>query len=70
MNSRINSFAYKNKIPVIYAGAFDKIIGGIMIRVNPLKKSICYDCIYSKNPDVEHTKVTDKVIFYELEIQK
>ena len=64
MNSRINSFAYKNKIPVIYAGAFDKIIGGIMIRVNPLKKSICYDCIYSKNPDVEHTKVTDKVIFY------
>ncbi|MFZ0224771.1 MAG: ThiF family adenylyltransferase, partial [Candidatus Nitrosopolaris sp.] len=64
MNSRINSFAYKNKIPVIYAGAFDKITGGIMIRVNPLKKSICYDCIYSKNPDVEHTKVTDKVIFY------
>jgi molybdopterin/thiamine biosynthesis adenylyltransferase len=64
MNSRINSFAYKNKIPVIYAGAFDRITGGIMIRVDPLKKSICYDCIYSKNPDVEHTEVTDKVIFY------
>jgi molybdopterin/thiamine biosynthesis adenylyltransferase len=64
MNSRINSFAYKNNIPVIYAGAFDKIIGGIMIRINPLKKSICYDCIYNKNPDVEHTKATDKVIFY------
>jgi molybdopterin/thiamine biosynthesis adenylyltransferase len=64
MNSRINSFAYKNKIPVIYAGAFDKITGGIMIRVDPLKKSICYDCIYRNNVDVEHTEVTDKVIFY------
>ncbi len=64
MNSRINSFAYKNRIPVIYAGTFDKISGGIMIRVDPLKKSICYDCIYSNNVDVEHTEVTDKVIFY------
>jgi molybdopterin/thiamine biosynthesis adenylyltransferase len=64
MNSRINSFAYKNKIPVIYAGAFDKITGGIMIRVDPLKRSICYDCIYGNNQNVEHTEVTDKVIFY------
>jgi len=64
MNSRINSFAYNNKIPVIYAGAFDKISGGIMIRVDPLKESICYDCIYSNNVDVEHTEVTDKVTFY------
>jgi molybdopterin/thiamine biosynthesis adenylyltransferase len=64
MNSRINSFAYKNKIPVIYAGAFDKISGGIMIRVDPLKKSICYDCIYSNNVNVGRTEITDKVIFY------
>jgi len=48
MNESINEFCYKRNIPVIFAGAFEKIIGGIMIRIDPRKKSICYRCIYKK----------------------
>ena len=48
MNESINEFCYKRNIPIIFAGAFEKIIGGIMIRIDPRKKSICYRCIYKK----------------------
>ena len=48
MNESINEFGYKRNIPIIFAGAFEKITGGIMIRIDPHKKSICYRCIYKK----------------------
>ncbi|HEX7142977.1 MAG TPA: ThiF family adenylyltransferase [Nitrososphaeraceae archaeon] len=51
MNETINEFGYKRKIPIIFAGAFEKITGGIMIRIDPRKKSICYKCIYKKYGD-------------------
>jgi len=58
----INSFAYRNKIPVIYGGVFDKIKGGIMIRVDPNKNDICYSCIYDNNEekldDIQHLMPT------------
>jgi len=44
MNETINEFGYKRNIPMIFAGAFEKITGGIMIRIDPRKKSICYKC--------------------------
>jgi molybdopterin/thiamine biosynthesis adenylyltransferase len=46
INMRINQFAYRFGIPVIYAGTFNKIIGGIMIRVDPTMGDTCYNCIY------------------------
>ena len=49
INFRINQFAYRFGIPVIYAGTFNKIAGGIMIRVDPTKEDICYNCIYGRN---------------------
>ncbi|MGZ5509710.1 MAG: HesA/MoeB/ThiF family protein [Nitrososphaeraceae archaeon] len=51
MNDTINEFSYKRNIPIIFAGAFEKITGGIMIRIDPRKKSICYKCIYKKYGD-------------------
>ena len=51
MNESINEFCYKRNIPTIFAGAFEKITGGIMIRIDPRKKSICYRCIYKKYGD-------------------
>ena len=48
MNETINEFGYKRNIPMIFAGAFEKITGGIMIRIDPRKKSICYKCLYRK----------------------
>lgn len=49
INFRINQFAYRFGIPVIYAGTFNKITGGIMIRVDPTKGDICYNCIYGSS---------------------
>jgi molybdopterin-synthase adenylyltransferase len=51
MNETINEFGYKRNIPIIFAGAFEKITGGIMIRIDPRKQSICYKCIYKKYGD-------------------
>ena len=51
MNETINEFGYKRNIPIIFAGAFEKITGGIMIRIDPRKESICYRCIYKKYGD-------------------
>ena len=51
MNESINEFCYNRNIPIIFAGAFEKITGGIMIRIDPRKKSICYRCIYKKYGD-------------------
>ena len=51
MNESINEFCYNRNKPIIFAGAFEKITGGIMIRIDPRKKSICYRCIYKKYGD-------------------
>ena len=74
INMRINQFAYKFGIPVIYAGTFDKIIGGIMIRVDPTMGDTCYSCIYDNRKandleeiynnfnDSEHIEELPKII--------
>ena len=63
LNFRINQFAYRHGIPAIYAGTFDKISGGIMIKIDPSKSDACYNCIYddgNNNPydDVNTHKIT------------
>ena len=63
MNESINEFCYKRNIPIIFAGAFERITGGIMIRIDPRKKSICYRCIYKKYGDetiFQKPKIIDK----------
>jgi molybdopterin/thiamine biosynthesis adenylyltransferase len=53
VNYAINDFVHSNQlnIPIIYAGTFDGVKGGLMFKVDPRNEDYCYHCIYSK-PDV------------------
>ena len=35
------------KFPVIYAGTFEGVKGGLMFKVNPRKDDLCYHCVYA-----------------------
>ncbi|MFX1247892.1 MAG: ThiF family adenylyltransferase [Promethearchaeota archaeon] len=50
VNYEINDFIHSNqlKIPVLYAGTFDGVKGGLMFRVDPKQDDYCYHCIYSE----------------------
>lgn len=49
VNYSINDFIHSNElsIPVIYAGTFDGVKGGLMFKVNPKANDFCYHCIYA-----------------------
>lgn len=49
-NNLVESFVYdhlETPIPVVYAGMFEDLNGGILIRVDPRSSDRCYHCIYS-----------------------
>ena len=48
-NQQLNQFVWEQNldVPVIYAGMFQDLQGGIMIRVDPSKNDPCYHCLYS-----------------------
>ncbi|MHA2203795.1 MAG: HesA/MoeB/ThiF family protein [Candidatus Hodarchaeales archaeon] len=62
VNYAINDFIHSNQlnIPIIYAGTFDGVKGGLMFKVDPLKEDYCYHCIYSK-PDVNGSIQTKSI---------
>ncbi len=49
VNFALNDFIHSNnmQIPIIYAGTFYGVKGGLMFRVDPRKEDYCYHCIYS-----------------------
>ena len=49
VNYSVNDFIHTNHlpIPVIFAGTFDGVKGGLMFKVDPRKEDYCYHCIYS-----------------------
>lgn len=49
VNFALNDFIHSNKlnVPIIYAGTFDGVKGGLMFQVDPRKEDYCYHCIYS-----------------------
>lgn len=50
VNYVINDFVHSNqlKIPIIFAGTFDGVKGGLMFKVDPKQDDYCYHCVYSK----------------------
>lgn len=51
VNFQLDSFVLselERDIPVIYAGMYENLSGGIMIRVDPDEDDPCYHCIYHK----------------------
>lgn len=49
VNFALNDFIHSNNlpIPIIYAGTFDGVKGGLMFKVDPRLNDYCYHCIYS-----------------------
>ena len=70
VNYAINDFVHSNQlaIPMIYAGTFDGIKGGLMFKVDPQKNDYCYHCIYSK-PN-EHGSIQTKAIPITVELEQ
>lgn len=70
VNYAINAFVHSNqlKIPIIYAGTFDGIKGGLMFKVDPRKEDYCYHCIYSK-PE-EYGSIQTKTIPTTVELER
>lgn len=50
VNRQLNRFVHEEDIdaPVVYAGLFSNLKGGIIIRVDRSKNDPCYHCIYRK----------------------
>jgi molybdopterin/thiamine biosynthesis adenylyltransferase len=49
VNFAINDFVHTNdlKFPVIYAGTFDGVKGGLLFKVDARKDDLCYHCVYA-----------------------
>ena len=50
VNYAINDFVQSNKlpIPVIFAGTFEGVKGGLMFKVDPRNNDFCYHCVYAR----------------------
>ncbi|MFX1517954.1 MAG: ThiF family adenylyltransferase [Promethearchaeota archaeon] len=70
VNYAINDFIHSNQlnIPIIYAGTFDGVKGGLMFKVDPRNDDYCYHCIYSK-PD-ENGSIQTKAIPTTIELEQ
>ena len=49
VNFALNDFIHSNnlQIPIVYAGTFNGVKGGLFFKVDPRKGDYCYHCIYS-----------------------
>ena len=70
VNYAINDFVHSNQlsIPIIYAGTFDGVKGGLMFKVDPQKDDYCYHCIYSQ-PN-EYGSIQTKTIPTTVELEQ
>lgn len=50
VNYAINDFIHSNQlpIPVVFAGTFEGVKGGLMFKVDPRNSDFCYHCIYAR----------------------
>jgi hypothetical protein len=78
VNYSINDFVHTNHlpIPIIFAGTFDGVKGGLMFKVDPRKNDYCYHCIYSDPVDssssnsLPTTSELEKQITYDRNLQE
>jgi molybdopterin/thiamine biosynthesis adenylyltransferase len=78
VNYSINDFVHTNHlpIPIIFAGTFDGVKGGLMFKVDPRKNDYCYHCIYSDPIDnsssssLPTTSELEKQITYDRNLQE
>ncbi len=78
VNYSVNDFIHTNHlpIPIIFAGTFDGVKGGLMFKVDPRKDDYCYHCIYSDPIDdsitssLPTTSELEKQITYDRTLQE
>ncbi len=78
VNYSVNDFIHTNHlpIPIIFAGTFDGVKGGLMFKVDPRKEDYCYHCIYSDPIDkvgtssLPTTSELEKQISYDRTLQE
>ena len=78
VNYSINDFIHTNHfpVPIIFAGTFDGVKGGLMFKVDPRKNDYCYHCIYSDPIDSSNssslptTSELEKQITYDRNLQE
>ncbi|MFX0087310.1 MAG: ThiF family adenylyltransferase [Candidatus Hodarchaeota archaeon] len=80
VNFALNDFIFSNnlKIPIIFAGTFDGVKGGLMFKVDPRKEDYCYHCVYSdpisngniKTSSIPTTSELEKKIVYDRTLQE
>jgi len=78
VNYSINDFIHTNRlpIPIIFAGTFDGVKGGLMFKVDPRNNDYCYHCIYSDPVDsnstssLPTTSELEKQITYDRNLQE
>lgn len=80
VNFALNDFIHSNnlQIPIIFAGTFDRVKGGLMFKVDPRKDDYCYHCIYSDSSNdgniqtgsVPSTSELEKKIVYDRSMQE
>lgn len=79
-NYVINDFIHTNElqIPIIYAGTFDGVKGGLMFKVDPRQNDYCYHCVYSEPVTEDGTSLgsipapneLEKQISYDRDLQE
>jgi molybdopterin/thiamine biosynthesis adenylyltransferase len=77
VNFALNDFIFSNKlaVPIIYAGTFDGVKGGLMFKVDPRTEDYCYHCIYSdpiniKTDSIPNIIELEKKITYDRNLQE
>jgi molybdopterin/thiamine biosynthesis adenylyltransferase len=74
VNFALNDFIHSNRlqIPIIYAGTFDGVKGGLMFKVDPRKEEFCYHCVYAdpESSSVPSTVELEKKISYDRTMQE
>jgi molybdopterin/thiamine biosynthesis adenylyltransferase len=69
VNYVINDFIHSNQlaIPIIYAGTFEGVKGGLMFKVDPRNNDFCYHCVYSTPEEYGSVQTQTIPITIELE---
>jgi molybdopterin/thiamine biosynthesis adenylyltransferase len=80
VNFALNDFVHSNdlKIPIIFAGTFDGVKGGLMFKVDPRIEDYCYHCVYSdptsngnvRTGSIPTTSELEKKIAYDRTLQE
>lgn len=72
-NFSLNAFIHQNqlKVPIVFAGTFNGVEGGLLFKVDPSENTFCYHCVYAEHEGPVPTIVElEKKINYDRTLQE